>query len=365
MKALARYGQAFGGYKMIDIPVPKVGPEDILVRVRAAAICGADMKHFKVDNGSDEFNSVRGHEFSGDIVKVGDKVTDWKVGDRVVSDNSGHVCGKCRACENGDFFDCIHKVNVGLDNNPWGGGFSKYVLIPGEILRIHKHALWKIPDNVKYEEAAVLDPISNAYRAVAQQSHLLPGEDVVVFGAGPLGLFSVQIAKIMGANHIVLVGMDEDAKMRFGIAKELGATETVNGSKEDVIKRCREICGWDNLGLVIECSGASAALHQAIEMVRPNAEIVRVGMGYKDFNYPINRITEWNISIIGHMAYDSTTWRNAITLLKTGRIKVEPMITHRLGLSEWEKGFQAMRDKDAIKVIFHYDFDDADKTDDF
>ena len=124
-----------------------------------------------------------------------------------------------------------------------GGGFSKYCKVPGEILRIHKHAIWEIPENVKYEEAAVLDPICNSYKAIAQQSHLLPGQDVVVFGTGPLGLFAVQVARIMGAVNIVMVGLDEDVPVRFPVAKELGATHCVNGSKEDVVKRCTEICG--------------------------------------------------------------------------------------------------------------------------
>jgi threonine dehydrogenase-like Zn-dependent dehydrogenase len=366
MKALARYGKAFGGYRLIDVPVPECGAEDIILRVRAAAICGADMKHFKVENGSDEFNSIRGHEFAGEIVKVGEQVKDWSVGQRVVSDNSGHVCGHCPACDKGDFLCCENKVNVGLDNNRiWGGtgGFSKYVKIPGEILRIHKHAIWEIPENVKYEEAAVLDPICNAYKAVAQQSKLLPGQDVVVFGTGPLGLFSVQMAKIMGAVNIVMVGLQDDTKVRFGVAKELGATHCINASTEDVVKRCTEICGHDNLGLVIECSGANIALKQALEMLRPNGEVVRIGMGFKPLEFSINTITEWNKSIIGHMAYDSESWRNALRLLESGAINVQPMITHRLGLSEWEKGFQAMADKDAIKVIFTYDFDDADSKD--
>ena len=164
MKALARYGKAFGGYRMIDVPKPVCGPEDIIIEIKAAAICGADMKHYKVENGSDEFNSIRGHEFAGEIVEVGEKVTDWKVGQRVVSDNSAHVCGVCPACEQGDFLCCESKVNLGLDNNTWGGGFSKYCKVPGEILRIHKHAIWEIPENVKYEEAAVLDPICNSYK---------------------------------------------------------------------------------------------------------------------------------------------------------------------------------------------------------
>lgn len=127
MKALARFGKAFGGYKMIDVPQPMCGPEDVVIEIKAAAICGADMKHYNVDSGSDEFNSIRGHEFAGCIAQVGEKVKDWKVGQRVVSDNSGHVCGVCPACEQGDFLCCTEKVNLGLDNNAWGGGFPNIV----------------------------------------------------------------------------------------------------------------------------------------------------------------------------------------------------------------------------------------------
>ena len=116
------------------------------------------MKHWGVDNGYDDTNitpdqqqSVRGHEFAGEIVKVGENVKDWHIGQRVVSDNSAHVCGVCPACEQGDFLCCEHKVNLGLDNNTWGGGFSKYCKVPGEILAIHKHAIWEIPEGIKYE----------------------------------------------------------------------------------------------------------------------------------------------------------------------------------------------------------------------
>ena len=238
MHALKRFGTAFGGYKMMEnYPVPECGPDDIILEIKAAAICGADMKHWGVDNGYDDTNitpdqqqSVRGHEFAGEIVKVGENVKDWHIGQRVVSDNSAHVCGVCPACEQGDFLCCEHKVNLGLDNNTWGGGFSKYCKVPGEILAIHKHAIWEIPEGIKYEEACVLDPICNAYKAVAQQSHLIPGQDVVVFGTGPLGLFSVQVAKLMGAVNIVMVGLDDDVKVSIGVAKELGATHCVQKS---------------------------------------------------------------------------------------------------------------------------------------
>ena len=173
-------------------------------------------------------------------------------------------------------------------------------------------------------------------------------------------MFAVQIARIMGAVNIVMVGLEEDVETRFPIAMEVGATHCVNASKEDVVKRCTEICGRDNLGLVIECSGANIALKQSLEMLRPNGEVVRVGMGFKPLEFSINNITELNKSIIGHMAYDSTSWRESIRLLKSGAIKVQPMITHRLGLSKWKEGFAAMADKSAVKVIFHYDEEDKD-----
>ena len=203
-----------------------------------------------------------------------------------------------------------------------------------------------------------MDPICNAYKAIAQRSGLLPGENVVIFGTGPLGLFSVQIAKIMGALNIVVVGLEEDVKVRFGVARQLGATEVVNGSAEDVVKRCQEICGGsDSIGLVVDCAGANICLKQAIEMVRCNGEIVRVGMGFKPVGFSINDISMKAVSIIGHMAYDATSWRNSLQLLAAGRIQVTPMITHRLGLSRWEEGFEAMANKEAIKVILTYDFD--------
>ena len=359
MKALAKFGKPseFGTYHFIDVPEPTCGDDDVIIEIKAAAICGADMKHFNVDNGSEEFGSVRGHEFSGEIVEVGKDVTAWKVGQRVVSDNTGHVCGKCPAFMRGDFLLCSEHVNLGLGYG-YSGGFTKYCKIPGEILRIHPQALWEIPENVSYEEAAVLDPISNAYKALAQQSSLLPGENAVIFGTGPLGLFAVQIAKLMGAANIVMVGLQEDVPHRFPVAIECGATACVNGSVENVVERCQELCGGkDSIGLVVDCAGANISLKQGIEMLRNNGELVRVGMGFKPLDFSINDISMRNISIIGHQAYDSVSWANSINLLKSGMFKVEPMITHRLGLSQWKEGFEKMASREAIKVIFHYDCD--------
>jgi len=359
MKALAKYGKPseFGTYRFIDIPEPECGDDDVIVEVKAAAICGADMKHYNVDNGSNVFGSVRGHEFSGEIVTIGKNVTRWSVGQRIVSDNTAHVCGSCPACMRGDFLLCSEKVNLGLGYG-FSGGFTKYCKIPGEILRIHPQAIWEIPDGIEYEEAAVLDPICNAYKAMAEESNLIPGENVVIFGTGPLGLFTAQIARIMGAVHIVMVGLQEDTVTRFDVAKQIGATDVVNGSIEDVVIRCQEICGGkDSIGLVVDCAGAPISMRQGMDMLRNNGQLIRIGMGFKPLNYDINDISMRGLEIKGHMAYSTVSWANSIALLKAGKILVKPMITHRLGLSHWEEGFAAMASREAIKVILTYDCD--------
>lgn len=356
MKAVVRYGtpKLFGGYKYEDVPIPTVGDDDLLIEVKAAAICGADLKHFGIDNGSDNRLSVWGHEFSGVIVETGKNVVDWKVNDRVVSDNTGYVCGKCHACSAGNPLVCPDKKSLGLGID---GGFTKFVKIPGQVLSVYKNCLFKVPDNVSFEEACVLDPISNAYMAVAQRSNLLPGEDVVIFGAGPLGLFSLQIAKLMGAERIILVGLKVDTEFRFEVAKKLGATHLIVGDEENVIERVEEICGRNGIGLIIDCAGAPVVLEQSLQIVRTNAQIVRVGMGYTPIGFSINDLSMKAITLTGHMAYNTVSWKNSIRLLESGKLDVKSMITHRMPLSKWEDGFKAMLSREAIKVILTYDGD--------
>ena len=170
-------------------------------------------------------------------------------------------------------------------------------------------------------KATVLTQSTMLYKAVTQQSKLLPYHGMWSCSVQARHLSAID-RKNHGPIHFAMVrtwwGIQEAAS---GIAKELGATHCVNGSKEDVVARCTEICGHDNLGLVIECSGTNIALKQYSEILRPNGEVVRVGMGFKPLEFSINTITEWNKSIIGHMAYDSESWRNSIRLLASGAIK--------------------------------------------
>ena len=317
-----------------------------MIEIKAAAICGADMKHYNVDSGSDQFNSIRAHELPVQIVRIGDKVKDWKVGQRVVSDNSGHVCGVCPACEQGDFLCCTEKVNLGLDNNTWGG-FSKYCPVPGEILKIHRHALWESHRALIGEEAAVLD-LSVTYKSIAQQSKFLPAGTSWFWYRSIGALFRANGAH-HGAVNIVMVGLEEDVAVRFPIAKELGATAVVNGSTEDVVTRCRKSA----------VKTTWAWLSNAPAPILPSNNLSKccapMGSGSRGHGFQTSRFSPSTTLPRGTKA-SLVIWptilhlrRNAIRLLASGAIKVKPMITHRIGLSQWREGFDAMVDKTAIK----------------
>ena len=195
MLALVKYGKGPKETELRDVPVPEIGEDDLLIEVKAAGICGSDIAY---DNGDhpDHLNCpvVLGHEFSGVVSKIGANVKDWKVGDRVVSDNTGYVCGKCFACTTGQYLSCPDRKGLGYGMD---GGFTDYVKITGSLLSKNPNTLFRIPEGVSFDEAAILDPICNAYKAIVQESRIMPGEDIVVFGVGPLGLFSIQIAKVM------------------------------------------------------------------------------------------------------------------------------------------------------------------------
>ena len=199
MKAVVKYGFGRGETEIREVPVPVIGDDDILVEVKAAGVCGTDIGF---DDGGHE-NLLRppvilGHEFSGVVSKTGRNVTDWKPGDRVVSDNTGKVCGKCYACGTANYLVCPERLGLGYGMD---GGFAKYVKIHGDTLKVFPQSLMAIPENISFEEAAILDPCCNGYKAVVQEGSIMPGDFGAVFGAGPLGLYSVQCLKAAGASR--------------------------------------------------------------------------------------------------------------------------------------------------------------------
>lgn len=350
MKALVKFGNQYGNLRIEDWAMPVTDDDGVVIEVKAAGICGSDMHSYRGTGVDDPtfHPTVLGHEFAGVISSVGKNVTNWKIGDRVVSENTAYACGVCSSCIVGDYVQCAQRSIIGY---AFDGGFTNFVKIPGHIMRIYPNGLFRIPDHVSFEEASVLDPYCNGYKAVIQEAHFAPGENLVVFGTGPLGLSCVHIAHLAGANKIIAVGMSSDKSVRFPIAQKLGATDVIAANEEDVAGRIQELCGKDGVRLAVESSGTEAALRQALVIVRNAGMVVQIGLAKKDFTLPIDMITRKALNLKGHMGYNTISWRSCLTLLEQGKLDVKSMITHRLPLSDWENGFMMMMRQEACKVI--------------
>ncbi len=351
MQALVKYGLGKNETEFRDVPIPSIADDDVLIEVKAAGVCGSDIAfqdglHANICNPP----VILGHEFSGVIAKVGKNVTDWKVGDRVVSDNTGYVCGKCYACSTADYLSCPHRLGIGYGMD---GGFTNFVRVPGQIMKIFPNCLMKIPDCMSFEEAAVLDPCCNAYMAVVQESHLMPGEFVAVFGVGALGLFSIQAAKVAGAAKIIAIGLSGD-KERMEIAKKFGATDILYSDCCDTVSEVMNITNGDGVSLVCDCAGPAVVTKIAMEITRPSiGQIVKIGYDEKPFNHSLDPIIDSAISIKGHFGYNWVSWRNVINLVVAGKMNLKDMITHKMKLHEFYDAIELMRSQKSIKIILY------------
>jgi threonine dehydrogenase-like Zn-dependent dehydrogenase len=348
MIALMKYDKGRGNVGLRDVPVPEVRDDDVLIEVKAAGICGSDIGFFEGENTAILHPPVvLGHEFAGMVAEVGAKVTAWKPGDRVVSDNTGHVCGVCYSCSIGDYLLCPERLGLGYGMD---GGFTKYVRIDGDLLKRVPNTLFHIPEGVPFEHAAILDPAANAYRAVVQEGGILPGEIVAVFGVGALGLFSIQMAAIAGASEVIAIGLSADSK-RFEAAQELGATRCIPADRENVAAIVRDLTGGEGVSLVIDAAGPSTVLAQSFHIIRNSGRIIKIGYDPKAPEFSLNPLLDKGISLKGHFGYDWLSWRNCIRLLGKGVLRMAPLITHTLSLSDWEAGFELTRTRKAVKVI--------------
>lgn len=352
MKGLVLYER--GKTEIREVEKPVCGESDIIIKVESAAICGGDVHFYNgaLDLGC--YPIVLGHEFAGTIAEMGSKADKYfKVGDRVVSENTASVCGRCPACEKGNFVNCPERRTMGCDTD---GAFTQYVKVSGDLLAVYPNALFKLPESIPMEYAPLLGPASNMYMAVVQEGQMMPGENIVVFGAGAIGLFAVQMAKIAGASNIILVGMPSDQATRFPCGEKLGATHTiVNDGTIDLKAEIDKICGESGVSLCIDAAGVPVVLKQCVEIVRNDGIIVRVGMNDKPYGYGMNEVNVKSISIVGHMGYNTTSWRNVINLAACGKLDLKTMVSHKLPLTEIQKGFDLLKDQTAIKILIDPD----------
>ena len=341
MKALVkRYAEP--GLWMEDVPMPKVGVNDVLIKVTKAAICGTDLHMYKWDEWSQSHCTppyIMGHEFVGVAVEVGPGVRGVKVGDRVTAE--GHiVCGTCRNCRRGMGHVCENTISVGIMGKD--GAFAEYVAIPESNI---VHVRPEIPDDF----AAIMDPFGNATHTAL--AFPLLGEDVLITGAGLIGTMAAGICRYAGAKNIVVTDLNEQ---RLEIAKKMGATITVNGSKGETVEGAMKQLGIRGFDIGLEMSGAPAAFNDMIAHMYKGANIAQLGI------LPSDTKVNWSDIIFNALTIKGITGRRMwetwyqMEQMLLGGLDLSPVITHRFHFDDFQKGFDIMCSGQCGKVLLEW-----------
>ena len=343
MQAVVKTQKGKGFLELREVPEPTITDNEVLIEVKAAGICGTDV-HVKHDTFPYWPPVTLGHEFSGEIVEVGKGVTDWKTGDRVIGEPHTKHCGKCYLCRQGYVQICAEKRSPG-----WGidGAFTKY-------LKYDPKLLHRIPDEMTFDQAAVVEPVANCVTDITERKCIEAGDFVVLLGPGPIGLFAAQVAKAAGARDVMIIGAPADEELRLSTARKLGFKNVVNFAETNPVERCLELTDGRGADLVIECSGAPPAIAQSIELVRKVGRICAIGLTGKrpvelDWDAAMSKV----ITLYFNLSTTYTSWDKTLAMIANGSVNVDPVITHKLPLTEWEKGFEVVENLEALKVVFH------------
>ncbi len=321
-----------------EIPKPKISPDELLVKAMACGICGSDvMEWYRIKKAP----RVLGHEMTGEIVEVGKNVKDFKVGDRVFV--SHHVpCNECHYCLDDRHTVCetLHKTNF----DP--GGFSEYVRVPKINVEL---GTFLLPDEISFEDGTFIEPLGCVIRG-QRRANIKKGHTVLVLGSGVSGLLHIQLARVLGAERIIATDINE---YRMNAAKRFGADGVID-AKEDVPARVREINEGRLADRVIVCTGAVPAIKQAFESVDGGDIILFFAPTNPNVNIPLLFNDFWmnQVTLTTTYAAAPRDIKEAIELIRSGKVNVHDMITHRLSLTETGKGFRIVADaKESIKVI--------------
>jgi L-iditol 2-dehydrogenase len=337
-------------FEVREKPVPAVGAEDVLVRVRACGICGSDLKivHHGLPKMPPYGEFIFGHEYAGDVVAVGATVDELQVGDRVVVE--AHLgCRRCENCIRGHYTACLnygnrrrgHRAN-GMTTN---GGLAEYALN-------HINTLYRIPDRVSYEEAVVVMTAGSPLFGLQNAGGYFVGETVAVLGPGPIGLMAVQLVRALGATRVVLAGTRDS---RLALGQKLGADVIVNSTRTDPVKEVVAVTRGKGADLVIDCAGAADTFDQAIRMTKPGGKVLLVGFYDGPVTADLTQAVLRNITIYTERGEGGTSVGRSLALLAAGRIVAEPLVSHRFPLGRVHEAFEALAKRigDPMKVIIN------------
>lgn len=338
--ALVQYELKPMHVELRDVPIPEVADDDVLLRVGAVSVCGSEIHQVHCTHTWPvNVPVVLGHEFGGTVAALGRSVGGFREGDRVVSETAAIICGECEMCRSGRYNLCPRRKGFGYGVD---GGMAEYVRVPARCLH-------HIPDTLPFELACLAEPHAVAYNAMCVNSRIRPGDLVVVFGPGPIGLLCTRMAALAGAHPLVVAGLRADGR-RLDAARQLGATHTVNVQDEnlDEIVRALRPLGAD---LVCDASGAGRPLEAALAIARPDGQVTKVGWSPAGTSIDTNPIVQKNLRLQGSFSHNYPIWERVIHVLAAGLTRPETIVGMTTALDDWRAAFDAMHDGQVIKSV--------------
>jgi threonine 3-dehydrogenase len=341
MRALVK-AKAKRGIWLEDIEKPEIGHNDVLIKVHRTAICGTDMHIYQWDEWASKTIPVPmtvGHEFSGKVVDCGAEVKGFSIGDRVSAE--GHVtCGVCRNCRAGRRHLCMNTIGVGVNR---AGAFADYIAVPA-------FNVFKLPDAITDDMASILDPLGNATHTAL--SFDLVGEDVLITGAGPIGIMAVAIARYAGARHVVITDVND---YRLGLARDMGASIALNVSNGSLDQTMQDLGMEEGFDVGMEMSGNPSAFNEMLRTMHHGGKVALLGI------LPDGTAIDWTQvifkgleikGIYGREMFE--TWYKMSSMLQSG-LNIEPVITHRFPLADYQDAFELMESGQSGKIILNWD----------
>jgi len=333
--AVVNYAPEKGSVEIREIVKPTIGEEDILLEVANVGVCGSDLHQWTADHSWPvNYPVVLGHEFGGHILEIGKRVIGWKEGDRVVSETAAVIDPNNPMSRQGLYnLDPTRKgFGYGVD-----GAMTRFVRVPARCLH-------RVPQQLAFEQACLTEPSCVAYNAVIENSRVKPGDRVIVIGPGTIGILCAAMARLCGA-EVALVGLETD-KGRLAIGRQYGC-ETIIGDAQSWARQ-RDGLGAD---LIIDAAGVSNTLKLAIQWVRPNGQITKVGWGPQPLGFSIDPIVQKNVTLQGSFSHNWPIWERVIALLASGQLDVKPIIGGVWPVTEWHEAFEKMHNGEVVKSV--------------
>jgi L-iditol 2-dehydrogenase len=324
----------------VDAPDPRPGADEVLVRVRACGICGSDIHGWDGSTGRRRPPLIMGHEAAGEIASVGPKVAGWRIGDRVTFDST-ISCGECGPCRQGRINLCENRRVLGVAPAEYrqDGAFAEYVALPARIL-------YRLPDGLSFQQAAMVEPVSIAIHAV-QRVKVAPTDTAVVVGSGMIGLFVVQALRWAGAKRVIAVDLEP---RRLALARELGATDVIQSDRADVAAEVARLTGGAGADLAFEVVGVSATLQVALACLRKGGSAVLVGNLAPKTDFPLQSVVTREISLFGSCS-SAGEYPLCLDLISRGVIRVEPIISAVAPLAEGGEWFRRLSAPDGAQFM--------------